>query len=127
MNTLTKGISSLTYTKLNTITRSLSCTSALYIKQWRVNRGLSVNRTAEGILTDGQDYTFLDGRPTPLLQKQKKRMLKHQEYASQIVSMCSEVDFAKQRHQNAIRAKEEERQAIISNRLKPKGKALWKK
>lgn len=54
-------------------------------------------------------------------------MLKHQEYASKIVTLCSELDFAKQRHQNMLKAKEDERKAIISNRLKPKGKALLKK
>ncbi|XP_045451048.1 39S ribosomal protein L52, mitochondrial isoform X2 [Melitaea cinxia] len=124
MNTIVKGICS---TPQIIISRSLSCSSALYLKQWRIEQGLSANRTAEGILTDGPDYTFLDGRPTPLLQKQKKRMLKHQEYASKIVTLCSELDFAKQRHQNMLKAKEDERKAIISNRLKPKGKALLKK
>lgn len=39
----------------------------LFTKEWRVSKGLSINKNAEGILTDGPDYTFLDGRPTPLL------------------------------------------------------------
>ncbi|CAH2090802.1 unnamed protein product [Euphydryas editha] len=124
MNTIVKRICTSPQTIIN---RSLSCTSTLYLKQWRIDRGLSANRTAEGILTDGPDYTFLDGRPTPLLQKQKKRIMKHQEYASKIVSLCSELDFAKQRQQNILKEKEDERKAIISNRLKPKGKALLKK
>lgn len=37
--------------------------------QWRVERGLCRNRTAEGVLTDTPDFTYLDGRPTPLLVK----------------------------------------------------------
>lgn len=47
--------------------RTISCTQISNIKEWRVSRGLPVNKNAEGILTDGPDYTFLDGRPTPLL------------------------------------------------------------
>lgn len=39
----------------------------LETKQYRLERGLSLHKNAEGILTDGPDYTFLDGRPTPLL------------------------------------------------------------
>ncbi|KAJ0178101.1 hypothetical protein K1T71_005924 [Dendrolimus kikuchii] len=104
--------------------RAINTTSALNMKEWRVARGLSVNKNAEGVLTDAPDYTYLDGRPTPLLHKQKLRMLRQQDYAKKIVEMCSELDFAKQRYQNMQRAKEQERQNIISNRLKPKGKAL---
>ncbi|CAH0730017.1 unnamed protein product, partial [Brenthis ino] len=123
MNNLVKGIC---LSQHAVISRSLCCTPSMYIKQWRIEHGLSVNRTAEGILTDGPDYTFLDGRPTPLLQKQKKRMLKQQDYATKIVTLCSEIDFAKKRYQDMLNAKEEERRKIISNRLKPKGRALSK-
>ncbi|KAM3955853.1 mitochondrial ribosomal protein L52 isoform 2-T2 [Aphomia sociella] len=107
--------------------RCFSSTSVRDSKQWRMSQGLSGNRTAEGILTDGPDYTFLDGRPTPLLHKQKLRMLKQREYAAQIVEMCSELDFAKERHQNILKAEAEEKQKYIDSRLKPKGKALSKK
>ncbi|KPI97187.1 39S ribosomal protein L52, mitochondrial [Papilio xuthus] len=107
--------------------RSISCTQTLNIKEWRVSRGLPVNRNAEGVLTDGPDYTFLDGRPTPLLHKQKLRMLKQRDFASRIVELSSELDFAKTRHEKMIEAKEEERKTILSNRLKPKGKTLLNK
>ncbi|XP_013172074.1 PREDICTED: 39S ribosomal protein L52, mitochondrial [Papilio xuthus] len=107
--------------------RSISCTQTLNIKEWRVSRGLPVNRNAEGVLTDGPDYTFLDGRPTPLLHKQKLRMLKQRDFASRIVELSSELDFAKTRHEKMIEAEEEERKTILSNRLKPKGKALLNK
>ncbi|XP_063382296.1 large ribosomal subunit protein mL52 [Cydia fagiglandana] len=106
------------------LNRSFSCTPALEIKLLRVSKGLPVNRNAEGILTDGPDYTFLDGRPTPLLHKQKLRMEKQQDYASRIVQLSSELDFAKERYQNIQKAKEEERQRILNNRLKPKGESL---
>ncbi|XP_013136457.1 PREDICTED: 39S ribosomal protein L52, mitochondrial [Papilio polytes] len=107
--------------------RTISCTQISNIKEWRVSRGLPVNKNAEGILTDGPDYTFLDGIPTPLLHKQKLRMLKQRDFASRIVELSSELDFAKTRQQKMLEAKEEERKAILSNRLKPKGKALLNK
>lgn len=34
-----------------------------------------------GILTDGADYIFLDGRPTPFGMKQKRKLLLQREYA----------------------------------------------
>ncbi|XP_052758988.1 39S ribosomal protein L52, mitochondrial isoform X2 [Galleria mellonella] len=104
--------------------RSFSSTLVRDTKQWRVSQGLPANRNAEGILTDGPDYTFLDGRPTPLLHKQKLRMLKQREYAAQIVEMCAELDFAKERHQNLLKAEAEEKQKYIESRLKPKGNML---
>ncbi|XP_075978819.1 mitochondrial ribosomal protein L52 [Anticarsia gemmatalis] len=113
--------------QMKVFSRALSSTSVLNMKQWRVERGLSANKTAEGILTDTPDYTYLDGRPTPLLMKQKLRIQKQRDYASRIVELSSELDFAKARHQQMEQAKEKERQQIIANRLKPKGQALLKK
>ncbi|CAK1585921.1 unnamed protein product [Parnassius mnemosyne] len=107
--------------------RPIYCTTVVNTKEWRVSRGLPINKNAEGILTDGPDYTFLDGRPTPLLQKQKLRMLKQRDFASKIVELNSELEFAKTRHQKMLQAKEEEREAILRNRLKPKGRALLDK
>ncbi|CAG4946596.1 unnamed protein product [Parnassius apollo] len=109
------------------LSRSICCTTTVSTKEWRVSRGLPINKNAEGILTDGPDYTFLDGRPTPLLQKQKLRMLKQRDFASKIVELNSELEFAKTRHQKMLQAKEEEREEILRNRLKPKGKALLNK
>ncbi|XP_038223528.1 39S ribosomal protein L52, mitochondrial [Zerene cesonia] len=110
----------------NGATRSLCCTAALQSKEWRLSKGFSANRTAEGILTDGPDYTFLDGRPTPLLKKQQLRMIKQQDYATKIVELTSELEFAKNRYQDKIRMEQEERDAVLRNRLKPKGKQLKK-
>lgn len=106
--------------------RSINATTVLDMKDWRVERGLPVNRNAEGVLTDAPDYTYLDGRPTPLLHKQKLRMLRQREYAKQIVELSAELDFAKKRYQDMLKAKEEERENIINNRLKPKGKMIKK-
>ncbi|PZC78754.1 hypothetical protein B5X24_HaOG217212 [Helicoverpa armigera] len=115
------------FSQAQLVSRALSSSSVLSSKQWRVERGLSRNRNAEGILTDTPDFTYLDGRPTPLLQKQKKRIIKQREMAAKIVEMCSELDFAKERYQNMEAEKEQERQSILANRLKPKGTALNEK
>ncbi|CAH2039303.1 unnamed protein product, partial [Iphiclides podalirius] len=121
------GIRSLIRVQLKQCSRSITCTQAVQTTDWRVSRGLPINKNAEGVLTDGPDYTFLDGRPTPLLQKQKLRMLKNREVAAKIVELSTELDFAKSRHQKLLDAKERERQTILQNRLKPKGNALLKK
>ncbi|XP_028171193.1 39S ribosomal protein L52, mitochondrial [Ostrinia furnacalis] len=107
--------------------RAFSCTFYNSTKEWRISKGLAENRTSEGILTDGPDYTFLDGRPTPLLHKQKLRLLKQREYASKIVEMCSELDFAKERYQKTLKEEAQKKQRVIDSWLKPKGKALSKK
>ncbi|CAH0584511.1 unnamed protein product [Chrysodeixis includens] len=125
MSIILKSTATLLQTQL--ISRTLSSTPALCLKEWREAQGLPRHRNAEGILTDAPDYTYLDGRPTPLLKKQKKRMLLQREYASKIVDLISDLDYAKERHQKMEAAKEEERQNIIANRLKPKGAALSRK
>lgn len=52
---------------VSVVSRGLSSAPVLLSKHWREERGLSLNRNAEGILTDAPDFTYLDGRPTPLL------------------------------------------------------------
>lgn len=54
-------------------------------------------------------------------------MEKQQEIATKIVTLCSELDFAKERYKQAEEAKEQERQTVMGNRLKPKGQALLQK
>jgi large subunit ribosomal protein L52 len=42
---------------------------------------LPLNPMDRGVLTDGADYVFLDGRPTPFGTKQKRKLLLQREYA----------------------------------------------
>jgi len=42
---------------------------------------LPINPMDRGVLTDGADYIFLDGRPTPFGMKQKRKLLLQREYA----------------------------------------------
>ncbi|KAG7295838.1 hypothetical protein JYU34_020916 [Plutella xylostella] len=122
---ITKHLCASFYSKM--ASRGLSCSPALSLKRYREQQGLPINKNVESVLTDGPDYTFLDGRPTPLLHKQKKRLIKQQGYASKIVELSAELDFAIERQQSIQKAKEQERQNILGNRLKPKGLNLLKK
>ncbi|KYN34413.1 39S ribosomal protein L52, mitochondrial [Trachymyrmex septentrionalis] len=102
-----------------------SCVQYLNQK-WRQKRGLTVNPNTFGLLTNMADYTFKDGRPTPLGVRQKARLDKQRGYAiyAKIVKLVREVDFAVERHARIQEKKKEERQEILNNKLKPKGDLL---
>lgn len=46
-----------------------------------------------GILTDGADYIFLDGRPTPFGTKQKRKLLLQKEYAVSFITCNTYADL----------------------------------
>ncbi|EDW46798.1 39S ribosomal protein L52, mitochondrial [Drosophila sechellia] len=111
-----------------TAQRSIALTATRAIDQkWRAAKGLPENPNAFGPLTNLPDYTYLDGRPTPLGANQKRRLLKQQEIASRIVELSGELEFAKQRHQRLKETAESEKQRLIRSKLKPKGYLLLKK
>lgn len=105
------------------------------------------NPNAFGPLTNLPDYTYLDGRPTPLgvsiplnslkyrpnhlhfhfKANQKRRLIKQQEIATRIVELSGELEFAKQRHERLKANAESEKQRLIRSKLKPKGHFLLKK
>ncbi|XP_022232232.2 39S ribosomal protein L52, mitochondrial [Drosophila obscura] len=95
-------------------------------QKWREDKGLPENPNAFGPLTNLPDYTFLDGRPTPLGSNQNKRLLRQQEIATKIVELSGELEFAKQRHERQRIAAATEKQRIIENKLKPKGHLMLK-
>lgn len=74
-----------------------------------------------GILTDGADYIFLDGRPTPFGMKQKRKLLLQREYAKRIVELSESLDIAKERFAKKVGEKDEHIKRVLSNKLKPKG------
>lgn len=107
--------------------RLLTTTSVNNIVQkWRQERGLPLNPNAHGPLTDKPDYTFLDGRPTPLGIKQNKRYIKQKEYAKKVIQLSKEIDHAVERHSQILSQKEEDKKKILANKLKPKGHLLLK-
>ncbi|XP_017150606.1 39S ribosomal protein L52, mitochondrial [Drosophila miranda] len=110
-----------------TAQRYVAVTTALAIDQkWREDKGLPENPNAFGPLTNLPDYTFLDGRPTPLGSNQKKRLVRQQEIATKIVELSGELEFAKQRYERQRVAAATEKQRIIQNKLKPKGHLMLK-
>ncbi|XP_077274560.1 mitochondrial ribosomal protein L52 [Temnothorax americanus] len=99
-----------------------------YLNQrWRQKRGLTANPNAFGLLTNLPDYTFKDGRPTPLGIRQKARLDKQRGYAARIIKLVGEVDYAVERHARLQKEKERETQQILDNKLKPKGDLLLQK
>lgn len=93
---------------------------------WRQARGLPLNPNTCGPLTDKADYTFLDGRPTPLGMRQKRRLIKQREIATRIIQLSKEIDYAVERHKNHLEKQEEYKKNILENKLQPKGHLLLK-
>jgi large subunit ribosomal protein L52 len=108
--------------------RLLATTSTNHFNQkWRQERGLPLNPNASGPLTDGPDYSFLDGRPTPYTVGQKNRVLKHQQLVESIIKLTGEVDFAVTRHAKLQQQEQAAKQKVLDSKLKPKGIELLKK
>ncbi|XP_017836626.1 39S ribosomal protein L52, mitochondrial [Drosophila busckii] len=123
-------IGKLSISCVNTIAaqRQFTLSAARHIDQkWRAAKGLPENPNAFGPLTNLPDYTYLDGRTTPLGSNQKKRLLKQQEIATKIVELSSELEFAKKRHAQLKAKAQAERDRVMKNKLKPKGPLLLKK
>nr|XP_012215919.1 PREDICTED: 39S ribosomal protein L52, mitochondrial [Linepithema humile] len=100
-----------------------SCVQHLNQK-WREKRGLTSNPNTFGPLTNLPDYTFKDGKPTPLGIRAKARLEKQSEYAVKIIKLVGEVDHAVERHAKLQKENEQRRQQILDNKLKPKGDLL---
>ncbi|XP_055856847.1 39S ribosomal protein L52, mitochondrial [Episyrphus balteatus] len=109
------------------LSRNLSTTPALADQYWREDHGLPTNPNSEGPLTNLPDYSFVDGRITPLGTNQKKRIQHQQEIARKMVTAIKELDYAKKRFVDMKASKEAEKKRIIENKLKPKGHLLLKK
>ncbi|XP_021699960.1 39S ribosomal protein L52, mitochondrial [Aedes aegypti] len=88
---------------------------------------LARNPNKSGPLTDLPDYSFLNGRVTPLGARQTKRLLQQQEIANKIVTMSKEMDYAVERYKSLQEEKQNRNKKIVSNYLKPKGFALLSK
>lgn len=95
-------------------------------QKWREDKGLPMNPNAYGVLTDKPDYSYLDGRPTPLGVRQRNRYYKQKEIAAQIILLTKEVDFAVERHKQMQIEAENTKTEILQKKLKPKGELLFK-
>ncbi|GAB0097032.1 39S ribosomal protein L52, mitochondrial [Sergentomyia squamirostris] len=81
-----------------------------------------VNPTKFGPLTNLPDYTFMDGRPTPLGSRQRSRLEEQRVIATKIVSLNKELAFAKERYQRMMQENAIERKRILDGKLKEKGR-----
>lgn len=105
--------------------RKFSFTSVNDIDQkYRKQRNLPFNPNACGVLTDGADYSYLDGKLTPLTRGQRRRVLRQEEIKQQIIALTKEVDFAVELHKQKKLQEEETKRTILEKKLKPKGIAL---
>ncbi|XP_065082510.1 large ribosomal subunit protein mL52 [Ochlerotatus camptorhynchus] len=111
------------------IIRALSSTSTYKHAghKWCEKNNLPKNPNKSGPLTDLPDYTFMDGRVTPLGANQKKKLLQQHELATKIVTMSKEMDFALERYNKLQEEKQMEKKSILQSKLKPKGHLLLHK
>ncbi|CAL4213242.1 unnamed protein product, partial [Meganyctiphanes norvegica] len=77
-----------------------------------------------GPLVDGPDYTFVDGRPTPLANHQRRRMNEQRELAVKVLKLMDETQFAIDREQRLNVGERSKREATLAAKLKPKGHLL---
>ncbi|KAL3268955.1 hypothetical protein HHI36_008041 [Cryptolaemus montrouzieri] len=117
---------SLSY-KMQSFVRNVCVSSSNnLIQKWRQDRRLPMNPNTTRVLRDGQDYTFLDGRPTPYGMRHMKRISKQRELAEDIIRLTGEMDFAVTRHNQLKKEEAAKRNTIINSKLKTKGSALLK-
>ncbi|KAM0737128.1 Large ribosomal subunit protein mL52 [Formica fusca] len=116
------------YLNSNIVINGFHQSCARYLNQrWREKRGLTVNPNAFSPLTNLPDYTFKDGKPTPLGIRQKARLDRQRNYAARIIKLVAEIDYAVERHAKMQEEEKQRRQQILDNKLKPKGDLLFKK
>ncbi|XP_071524789.1 large ribosomal subunit protein mL52 [Panulirus ornatus] len=103
--------------------RCFSTTSSIlgsFPKSFKTSMG------AHGPLIDGPDYTFLDGRPTPLRSGQRRRAQEQRDIAVKVLQLMKETKFAIERHQKIQLEEKQKKQEIQDAKLKPKGHRLLK-
>ncbi|XP_055378372.1 39S ribosomal protein L52, mitochondrial [Condylostylus longicornis] len=104
--------------------REISSCTIFYNKNSNHWRELGHNPNSFGPLTNLPDYTYMDGRPTPLGCNMKKRLDKQKEIAKKIVDLNKELAFAKDRHIRLQKEKSELIEKQVAAQLKPKGHLL---
>ncbi|KAL7643978.1 UNVERIFIED_CONTAM: hypothetical protein RMT77_005991 [Armadillidium vulgare] len=82
------------------------------------------NITSTNPLVDGPDYTFLDGRRTPLRPRQRRRAQGQKEQVTRALQFMKQMDFAVERHKNANQEKLEDRRKTIEGKFKEKNISL---
>ncbi|CAI9744171.1 Hypothetical predicted protein [Octopus vulgaris] len=101
--------------------RHITTSSAAYVgSKHRFSKGEAANNSSYGPLVDLPDYTYLDGQPSELSQRQGLRRTKRIELASKVSTYIAEMMEAKKVHQIKQEQKTQEREELIRSQLKPK-------
>jgi len=93
----------------------------LYVSYNCNRKGLPKNPNAYGPLTDGPDYSFIDGKPTPPGTGKIKRAVKHLEISEKIIKLSQEVDFAVEYRKTRDEEEVMRKKNILDRKLLPKG------
>ncbi|KAL3190879.1 hypothetical protein MRX96_019128 [Rhipicephalus microplus] len=88
---------------------------------WRVAAGLPRRWNETPAFCDAPDWTFNDGRPTPLIGLPKKRYLQQLEYCTTIVKYLKEINEARETTAHMAQENEEIKQRVASGKFKEKG------
>ncbi|XP_045193044.1 39S ribosomal protein L52, mitochondrial-like isoform X2 [Mercenaria mercenaria] len=86
----------------------------------RLMRGACVNGERYGPLFDKPDYTFLDGRPTPLTPEQMKQKVERRDLAERVMKYLQEIDTVKSYNKQKKEEIENYKRQRIGERLKAK-------
>ncbi|XP_034250083.1 39S ribosomal protein L52, mitochondrial-like [Thrips palmi] len=107
--------------------RFTSFRAAITHYEFREKLGLPsrLNRTRE--LQEYKDYSFNDGRVTPVTPGQLKKIKIQRDLAASAVRQLKEIKFIQNRHSMKVQGRLDEKQHIINSKLKPKGDALANK
>ncbi|ROT73745.1 putative 39S ribosomal protein L52, mitochondrial [Penaeus vannamei] len=105
---------------------SARCISTTPIVNGKFQKKFDTSMGAWGPLVDGPDYTFLDGRPTPLRSGQRRRAKQQKEVSEKVLQLMKETNFAIERHQRLLHEEKEKKNQILNEKLKPKGHKLLK-
>ncbi|XP_054287210.1 39S ribosomal protein L52, mitochondrial-like isoform X2 [Macrosteles quadrilineatus] len=111
--------------------------SRAYLNKWRKARNqrymmeprrrnsvIFDNPNANRMLRDGPDYKFMDGRPTPYMASQYKRICQNREHTATIIQYNQEIDLALQLEKMKEKEHEDKVQSILDRKLKPKGDSI---
>ncbi|XP_074646560.1 large ribosomal subunit protein mL52-like [Tubulanus polymorphus] len=92
--------------------------------KWRESHGLPSNHNQFGPLTDLPDWSYLDGRPTPIGGGQRKRMESNIDIGKQILNGLEDIERAEKMYEARINNNKKRRQDILNGKLKKKGNHL---
>ncbi|XP_076449329.1 large ribosomal subunit protein mL52-like [Babylonia areolata] len=95
------------------------------LRKWGLENFPREDRSRQrSALYDLPDFTYLDGRPTPLTKEQLEKKEKNYHLAKRIVMLVNEMEQAKSTHLKRIEAEDTRRKDIIGSKLKQKSNDL---